>query len=137
MSDVISGEGTTISVNDEVVGFVTTISGPNSSRPAIDKTHLGVAGARIYRSGKRNNDPVSIEGWYIPDDDGQAEIVDIFNSGAETEFVITYQTAPTTIYTFNGIITQFNITGVDIDNNVTFTTEIQPSGDIVKTNGGA
>lgn len=132
---VIPGEGTVLSVNGIDVAFVTSINGYSSTVAAIETTHLTTPGARTYRAGKRNNEPVSGEGWFDPDDESHAALEELLDTRASAAITITYLTETPTVYSFDAILTSFSVTGVDNDNNVTFSFEFQPSGDIVKSGG--
>jgi predicted secreted protein len=102
---------------------VTSISGPTLSRDTIDVTsHSSTGGYREFINGLKDGGEVSFDLLYDPDDvthntnttTPNMGLLALYDSGATWEFTITFTDDTSTVWTFDAVVTSFEITaGID------------------------
>ena len=123
--------GTTISIGilPTLIGGLTEISGLSLSADTIDVTTLDSDGGyREFIAGFKDAGEVSVSGFFDNTAaEGQAEMYTAFESGAVSDFVITFPIATKTTWTFKGIVTGFE-TSAGLEDPISFSGTIKVSG---------
>lgn len=130
------GMGITFKAGGQFVGEVVSLNGPSYSKTMIETTHLGLTSANHFRTmmqGINDAGEVIATYNYDPDDVGQAIIMaDIASDvgSALLAFILTLNDGSIgdTTFGFNGIITSFGLTGIEVDGIVQAEITIDISG---------
>ena len=125
------GLGTTISIGSTptVIGNLTEIGGLSLSADTIDVTTLSSSGGyREFIAGFKDAGEVSLSGFFDNTaGQGQAELYTAFQSGAVSDFIITFPVSTKTTWTFEGVVTGFE-TSTGIEDPISFSASIKVSG---------
>ena len=134
--------GTTFTVNGTRVGGLTSIGGVARSSETIDVTTLDSDGGyREFLAGFKSGGEVSLEGFLLHGssglDSGQAAMDNLFESGDNANFVITFPNNVAS-WRFSGIVTAFE-TSIALEDAISFTSQITVSGkpELRQGSGGA
>jgi predicted secreted protein len=120
--------GTTISKGGVLIGGLTEIQGIDKSADTIDVTTLdSTGGYREFIGGFKDGGEVSISGFFVPGNVGQAALETAFESGASDTFIITFPATMGATWTFTGIVTKIT-TGATIEDPVSFEATVKVSG---------
>lgn len=115
-------------VNDKVVGDLRSISSPSMTQEELDVTTLDSDGGyREFIGGFKDPGEVSLTGFFVPEDEGQAELYRVFDAGEQAEFEIEFPPSMETNWQFSGIVTAYN-TPIDLEEAVGFEVTIRVSG---------
>lgn len=110
------------------VGGITSIGGIEISADSIDVTDLGnTSGYREFLAGFKDGGEVPIEGFLDGADDGQEDLYDLLESGADSAFSIVFPAAIGKSWNFHAVVTAFS-TSSDVDNAITFSCTLKVSG---------
>ena len=137
MSNVIAGKGTTLKLASAVIGEIYSLTGIGIEVDMVETTSNSTTTGRTYRPGMHKVNPVSGELWFDPDDTNHKAVFALLASKASASWVITVATATPTLYTFNGYLAKFELSGHNPDDNMSASFEIQPTGDVTKSGGAA
>lgn len=110
------------------VGGLTSIGGIEISADTIDVSDLAnTDGYREKLAGFKDGGEVSLSGFLNGDDDGQEDLYDLLESGAQSAFQIVFPTAIGKAWSFNGSVIGFS-TSADVGDAITFECTIAVSG---------
>lgn len=129
---VIEGHGTLLKLGDDTIAHRVTISGPTRQVGTAETTDLDST-AKTYRATLADNGEVSLECWFDPDDDSHIALEDLVNSPELATWSLVFPTATPTTYTFSGILTGFELSGMEVEGNLTASLTIKISGGITKS----
>ena len=123
--------GTTFSVNNIIVGGLTSIGGVARSSETIDVTALDSDGGyREFIPGFKSGGEVSLEGFLLLGssglDNGQRTMDNLFESGDRADFLITFPNNAAS-WSFSGIVTAFE-TSIALEDAISFTGQVTVSG---------
>lgn len=128
-SQAFAAQGTTLSINSTPVAELKNIRGPAESANLIDVTSHDSPGAyREVISGFLSGGEVSIDGNFLPGDDGQAALHAALQGRSLEDFTITLPLdAGSVICAFSGIATAFE-PNFPFDSEASFSATITVSG---------
>ena len=112
------------------IGEVTNISMPPLQRDAIEATHTeSTEGWREFIPGLKNAGEVKVEMNFVPASDSDQRLRNTFDTDVLGQFRIVFDTpvSPTEAITFEGIITNYEVTG-PIADKMTASVTIKVSG---------
>lgn len=120
--------GTTLTINNKVVGGLKTINGIDVSADSIDVTDLAnSSGYREKLPGFKDVGDVSCSGFMDGEDEGQEECYELLNSGDVVTGKITFPRKIGKTWTFRAGVVKFT-TGADVEDAVTFEIGLAVSG---------
>lgn len=121
--------GTTFKIGTNAVAELIEIGGVDMSADTIDVTTLSSTdGYRQFVQGLKDAGEVSLSGFFKPDDtNGQAELLDLFDSGDVTAMSIVFPTSLGYTWSFSAIVTGY-VTGAALEDAVTFEATLKISG---------
>jgi len=123
------------SPSQKTIGELTSIKGLSLEADTIDVTTMGSTdGYREYIGGLKDAGEVEVEGFAKFTDAGQAELLTLFNSGAVTDFEITFPTTTNTKWAFKGIVTGLEWEA-GLEDAISFNATIKVSGEPTLTVG--
>jgi hypothetical protein len=136
MSQSIEAQGTVfeIGVGTPVVYkgvCVKTFSGPGGAATVIDTTTL-CSTAKEKRMGLRDEGTLSVVLNFVPSDEGHEALRAARASRALTPFRLTFTDTPATVWTFNGYVTTFSVSGA-VDGVVEANVDIEITGAITES----
>lgn len=120
-SNALSCQGMTLAVSPTgspqvfaTVPEIMSMNGPSGKTNIIDATDLSSTG-KEYKTGLKDEGEISMEIAYIPDNAVHTTLRSAFSASTLKLFRLTFtDTAPATIWEFQGYVTGFSITaGVD------------------------
>ncbi|MHB8077429.1 phage tail tube protein [Desulfosporosinus fructosivorans] len=122
--------GTTISINDVLIGGLTSIKPPERSADTIETTTLdSTGGYREFIQGFKDGGEVTLTGFYDTALTGQANVDTAYEAGTEDTYVITFPTTLGVTFTFTGVVTKLNGPGeANIDDPLGFEVTIKVKG---------
>lgn len=129
--------GTTIKQGTTLIGGLTSIGGLELSADTLDITTLdSIAGYREYTASFKDAGEVSVSGFFVPGNAGQAALKTAFDDGLADAYTIEFPigTVTKTTWGFNGIVTGF-VTGSELEDAVSFEATIKVSGQPTLTVG--
>lgn len=127
-SNATKAIGTTISKGGVLIGTLTEIKGIEMSADTMDVTTLDTSsGYKNNIVGWKDGGEVSISGFFVPGDSGQAALVSGFNAGTEDTYIITFPAAMGATWTFTGLVTKIS-TGAGLEDPVSFEATIKVNG---------
>ncbi len=119
---------TGVSPTQKTVGEITNIGGLALEADTIETTTMGSAdGYREHQQGLKDAGEVSLEGFAEFDDEGQTELLTLFNSGALTDFEIAFPAETGAKWTFKGVVTAIEYEA-GLEDNISFSATIKVSG---------
>lgn len=120
--------GTKILIGSNAIGDLSSIGSPSISQEELDVTTLDSDGGyREFIAGFKDPGEVSISGFFVPNDVGQAALYAALESGDVQDFQIVYPADLGASWTFQGIVTAFNVT-TDLEDAIGFEGTIRVSG---------
>ena len=131
MSEAQWAHGTTLhKPGEDPIGEVTSINGLNLDSDEIEVTHLESPGGyeEVIQTIRRTG-TVSIEGNFVPGNDGQAQLMADYLTGAIDTYVIAFPDEMATEWEFEGFVKSAPSTEAGIDGAVSFTAEIRVTGE--------
>ena len=125
-----SGFGTTLTRDGNTIAELIKIGSPKLKLDTEDVTnHQSASGYKEYIGSLLDAGEVSIEGNFIASDTlGQIGLVTDMEAKTLQAFVITFPTAVATTWTFNALVTSFELGEVDIKGAITFKATLKVSG---------
>lgn len=128
MSDVTRALGTKLLLGTTAVAGLTSIGGLELSADTIDVTTLDSDGGyREFIGGFKDAGEVSVSGYFLPEDDGQALIYSAFESGIVQACKITFPASMGASWEFDAVVTGIN-TGAELEEAVSFEGTLKVSG---------
>lgn len=122
--------GTLLKIAANSIAQVTSITPPEMTAESIDVTNLASQGG--YREsipGFKEAGEVGIVGFFDPSDTlGQMALYTAFETGSIDPYTILFPSALGASWTFNGGVTGFKTTGVEVDGAIGFEATIKVSG---------
>lgn len=125
-----SSMGTKLKIGANSIAELSNIGGMELSADTVDiTTHDVTDGYRRFMQGLKDAGEVTASGFFNPGDtNGQKALIDAFESGTETAFVILFPAAFGAEWDFNGIVTKISTGEADMENPVPFEATIKVSG---------
>src|SRR5690606_12604100 len=121
--------GTKLLIETTPVAKLTSISGIDASAETIDVTSLDSQGGyREFLAGFKDAGEVSISGWFVPGDPGQAALYTAFQSGETQSCKIQFPASLGAAWEFDGVVTAFT-TSAETEDAITFESTIKVSGE--------
>jgi len=120
--------GTTIKKGTTLIGGLTEINGIEKTADTIDITTLdSTGGYREFISSFKDGGEVSISGFFVPGNVGQAALETAFESGDSDTFTIVFPAVMGATWTFTGVVTKV-MTSATIEDPISFEATIKVSG---------
>lgn len=120
--------GTTLKVNNKVVGGLKSIGGIEITADTHDVTALNsMGGYREFLAGFKDGGEVPCSGFLDGADEGQTEIYDLIQSGETVACQIIFPAKIGKTWSFSAVITKF-ATSVDLDDAIKFDMTLKVSG---------
>lgn len=129
----IKGLSTTISVSDVTIAYVYSISGPGTTVGTVESTDLSDTW-RSYLPTVTDGGEVSFEIHYDPDQATHTTLNALLGTPAIEDWDITF--ADTSTISFDGILTGFEKSGMEVDGIVTASITIKVDGEVTVTPSG-
>lgn len=126
---VLPGEKTTITIGSAVAQVI-SISGPSEERPTVDTTNLDST-AREFRFGLKDGGECTVEVYY--DSSYHSSLHDKINDSTSSAVTIDLFTADGTSnesISFNAYLTGWEMSGMEVEGNVTATMTLKVDGDV-------
>jgi len=124
--------GIQLSKDGTAIAEVTNLTGPSRSGETIDvSNHDSPDTFREFVAGMRDGGEISMEGNFIPGDEGQAALLTDYENGTLVEYVLTFPTAMGTTETFNALVTALDLTN-PYDDKSAFSATLKISGKPVR-----
>ncbi|WP_019534211.1 phage tail tube protein [Paenibacillus ginsengihumi] len=118
--------GTTFKLGTTPIGDLTAIGSPNVDTEEIDVTTLDSVGAyREYISGFKDAGEVTLSGYFVPTDAGQAAAYAALESGEIQECEIEYPMGAS--WAFEGFVKNFTVT-TELEEAIGFEVTIRVTG---------
>ena len=136
MADYLSGEGCTLEVDVDgagagtfaVVGKVISMTGPTRAVAEVEWTHLGSAAKRFRASKIPEGGTVGFTITFDPDDPVHESLEDLMTTPVTAKWRMTLTDAVPTTYSFDGILTGFELGGMEVESNITADLTIRIDG---------
>lgn len=123
-----AAKGTTFTIGTTIVGGITSIGGVAISADTLDATDLSSAdGYREFMQGWKDGGEVSLSGHLDAANAGQDAIMTALNAGTAVSCIITFPTAMSTSWTFDGIVIGAE-TGAELEDLVSFDATVKVTG---------
>ncbi len=120
--------GTSLVVDGETIGGLTTINGISVSADSVDLTSLdNTTGYREKEPGFKDPGEVSVSGFLDGADTGQAKLYTLLNSGAVVSCSIVFPSKIGKTWSFSAGVSAFT-TGAELEGGVTFEATLLVSG---------
>jgi len=120
--------GTKIKIGLNFIGDLSSIGSPSITQEELDVTTLDSEGGyREFIAGFKDPGEVSISGFFVPSDLGQADVYAALESGDVQDFEIIYPAKLGAAWSFQGIVTAFNVTA-ETEEAIGFEATIRVSG---------
>lgn len=120
--------GTSIRIGLNAIANLSSIGSPSITQEEIDVTTLDSEGGyREFIAGFKDPGEVAISGYFEPTDVGQAAIYEALESGELQDFEIIYPAALGASWSFQAIITAYNVT-TETEEAIGFEATIRVSG---------
>ncbi len=110
-----------------VIAQVTSIGSVGRDRSLIDVTNLSSA-AREYKKAIVDGQELTIVIQYDPDDTGHAALLADVALETTLPYQVTFTDSPAQTVSFNGLVKNFTVNGIGIDEVLTANVVIKPSG---------
>lgn len=122
--------GTEITFNSALVGALTSVGEVTPDSEELDATTLdSTGGYREYIQGFKDSGELSLTGYLLKDDPGQAALRTGYGSGLVQEAVIEYP--DNTTVTFDAYVKSYSMGAADVDGIVGFAATLRISGPVV------
>lgn len=119
--------GTTITFNAKAIGGLTSIGEITPDSEELDATTLDSSGGyREFLQGFKDSGELTLSGFLVKADPGQAELRTGYGSGDIDQTVITFPDGTTA--TFNAYVKSYTIGAADVDGIVGFGATLRISG---------
>lgn len=113
---------------DVEVGALSSISGIDASADEVEVTDMGnTDGYREYLPGFKDGGEVSVSGYMDGEDEGQARLYELMESGDVVDCKIQFPEKIGKTWSFKAGVTKFT-TSADVDDAITFEATLKVSG---------
>lgn len=113
---------------DVEVGALSSISGIDASADEVEVTDMGnTDGYREYLPGFKDGGEVSVGGYMDGEDEGQARLYELMESGDVVDCKIQFPAKIGKTWSFKAGVTKFT-TSADVDDAITFEATLKVSG---------
>lgn len=120
--------GTQFKLGANVIGDLTAIGSPAVDTEEIDVTTLDSVGAyREYIAGFKDAGELTLSGYFVPSDVGQAAAYAALESGDIQQCEITYPPSMGASWTFEGFVKNFTVT-TELEEAIGFEVTIRVTG---------
>lgn len=125
-----TGLGAKLERNGTEIAYVTEIGGVSIKQAMIDITNQQSSNDfKEFLGGLLSVGPVSLKGVFKPGDtSGQVGLHTDLLAHTLQSWVLTYDTASATTWTFSALVAEFTILGVTIENAIEFAASLEVSG---------
>lgn len=123
---------------DVEVGALSSVSGIDASADEVEVTDMGnTDGYREYLPGFKDGGEVSLSGYMDGEDEGQARLYELMESGDVVDCKIQFPAKIGKTWSFKAGVTKFT-TSADVDDAITFEATLKVSGKptLAATTGG-
>lgn len=136
MADIIDAQNLTIEVSDGEtepslieIGQVVSFSGIDGEAPDIDVTHFGSEKYKEFLVGLPTDGAFNMNMIYDPDDNGQAELLDMSENRATREFTVTFVSGHTIV--FNAYVKSVSSGEGSVDSRINSVANLMIDGEAV------
>lgn len=120
--------GTKILIGSNTIGDLSSIGSPNITQEELDVTTLDSEGGyREFIAGFKDPGEVAISGFFVPADAGQDALYAALDSGNVQDFEIVYPADLGVSWSFQGIVTAYNVTA-ELEDAIALEATIRVSG---------
>lgn len=120
--------GTKLRIGTDFIGDLSSIGSPSITQEELDVTTLDSEGGyREFIAGFKDPGEVVVSGFFVPSDAGQAAVYAALESGDIQDFEIIYPPQLGASWSFQGIVTAFNVTS-ETEEAIGFEATIRVSG---------
>lgn len=120
--------GTKIMIGANAIGDLSSIGSPSITQEELDVTTLDSEGGyREFIAGFKDPGEVTISGFFVPNDVGQAAMYAALESGDVNDYQIVYPAELGASWSFPGIVTAFSVT-TELEDAIGFEGTIRVSG---------
>ena len=113
---------------DVEVGALSSVSGIDASADEVEVTDMGnTDGYREYLPGFKDGGEVSLSGYMDGEDEGQARLYELMESGDVVDCKIQFPDKIGKTWSFKAGVTKFT-TSADVDDAITFEATLKVSG---------
>lgn len=120
--------GTKILIGSNAIGDLSSIGSPSITQEELDVTTLDSEGGyREFIAGFKDPGEVAISGYFVPTDAGQAALYAALDSGDVESFEIVYPADLGVSWSFQGIVTAYNVTA-ELEDAIALEATIRVSG---------
>lgn len=113
---------------DVEVGALSSVSGIDASADEVEVTDMGnTDGYREYLPGFKDGGEVSLSGYMDGEDEGQARLYELMESGDVVDCKIQFPAKIGKTWSFKAGVTKFT-TSADVDDAITFEATLKVSG---------
>lgn len=121
--------GSQLLKNGTVIAALTNIGSPDLDTDEIDVTaHDSPDGFEEVLAGIKRTGVVSLEGFFVPGDAGQAALLADYITGATDSYVVKFPTSMAAQWAFTGFVKKGPVTGAPVDGAVPFSAEVRITG---------
>lgn len=114
------------------IAQVTEIGTIGQDRGLIDVTNLSST-AREYKKAIKDGQEIQLVIQYDPDDTGHAALRTDNDAETAVNFRVTMTDSPSQVIDFAGLVTNWSVSNIVIDNVYTLNVTIKPTGDLTFT----
>lgn len=111
------------------IAQVMSIGSVGQDRGLIDVTNLS-SPAREYKKAIKDGQEIQLVIQYDPDDSGHAGLRTDNNAETARNFRVTFTDSPAQTVTFAGLVTNWLVTNIEIDNILQLNVTVKPTGDL-------
>jgi len=111
------------------IAQVQQIGSVGQSRGLIDTTNLS-SSAREYKKAIKDGSEIELKIQYDPDDTGHAALKTDNNAETSNQYRVTFTDSPAQTVTFAGLVTNWEVNQIEIDQVLMLDVTIKPTGDL-------
>lgn len=111
------------------IAQVTSIGTVGSDRGLIDVTNLS-SSAREYKKAIKDGQEIQLVIQYDPDDTGHAALRTDNDAETSRNYRVTFTDSPAQTVTFAALVTNWQVTNIEIDQVLTLNVTLKPTGDL-------
>lgn len=126
---IVAGKGTLLKLDSTTIAQRVTISGPSRSVGSAETTHLDSA-TKTYRPTITDNGELSLDIEYDPADSTHISLEGLVNSPSIESWTLEFANGAS--YEFDGFVTAFEPSGMEVEGNLTASLTIKLSGGLTK-----
>lgn len=129
---IVPGKGTLLKLGSSTIAQRVSISGPSRQVGTVETTNLDST-TKTYRPTILDNGELSLDIEFDPDDATHISLEDLMTTPAVSTWALVFADATPSTYSFSGILTGFEIGGMEVEGNLTASLTIKLTGAITKS----